>query len=112
MLCMHQEPHVQQYCMDRSGSTPPASYASVGTPDQVLAAALDPAPHLREALSHPPWLPRLARFDRRATARFSFTITSSVVSLATVAVSCAMDMRSLSLAIAKFAMVFTLFWRR
>ena len=42
---------------------------------------------------------------------FLFTVAISVVSLATVAVSCEMAARSLDMAVAKFAMSFTLSWQ-
>ena len=44
--------------------------------------------------------------------KFVFTVKSSVVSLAVVAVSCAMASRSLSVAVTKFSMASTVsFWR-
>ena len=42
---------------------------------------------------------------------FLFTVAISGVSLATVAVSCEMAARSLDMAVAKFAMSFTLSWQ-
>ena len=72
--------------------------ASFPVPD--LAPVPDPCPKL--VLSRPPRLPWLARFFWRETTRFAFTIASSVVSLATVAVSSAMAVQSLSAAVAKF----------
>ena len=49
----------------------------------------------------------MALFVCGLTTSFAFTIASSVVSLATVAVSCVMAARLLDVAVAKFAMMST-----
>ena len=43
---------------------------------------------------------------------FLFTIAVYTVILVTLAVSCVMDVRSLAVAVAKFAMLSTVFWWR
>ena len=73
----------------------------------VPASAPAPAPCPWLVLSRPPQPPWLAQFVWRATTSFAFTVASSVVSLATVAVSCAMAERSLAVAVDKFAMAST-----
>ena len=86
--------------------------AGTPAPFTVPSPAPDPSPRPRLVLSLPPWLPHLARFVWRATTSFLFTVARSVASLATVAVSCAMAERSLAVAVAKFAMVYTVScWR-
>ena len=78
----------------------------------VLAGALtlvpvpDPAPDpcMRLVLSRPPRPPRMVRFVWRVTMSFTFTIASSAMILATVAVSCVMTAQSIAVAVAKLAM--------
>ena len=75
--------------------TIPSVSASVGVP----------APYLcpRAALLCPPRLLQIAHIVLRSTIGFLFTIASSVVSLEMVAVSFAMDARSLAMAVARFS---------
>ena len=74
------------------------------------AMALAPCPQV--VLSRPPQLTWMVRFDLRETARFLFNVAISLVSLATVALSCAMAARSLAVAVTRFLMTSTLYcWR-
>ena len=99
--------------MGISGSTPTDVSASAGYPAPVIAMALAlslylaPCPHA--ALPRPPRLPQIARLSWRAITIFSFTIVISVMSLATVAMSCEMAVQSLDVAIVKFAMASTVY---
>ena len=58
------------------------------------------------------WLLKIERLAYRAKTSLFFTVESSVVSLATVDVSCAISLRSLALAVAKFEMASTVYWWR
>ena len=85
-----------------------------GAPAQVLmsdpATALAPCTWL--VLSRPPRPPWMAHFVWRATTRFAFTVAISVMSLASVDVSCMMAARSLVVAVTKFVMASTVScWR-
>ena len=78
----------------------------------MAALALDPDPCPQTVLLRPPRPPQLAVSVRRATIIFALTVASYIVSLVTVAVSCAMAVRSLTVAVAKFVMASTVsFWR-
>ena len=86
--------------------------ATIPAPVPAPASSPAPAPLPRVVLLRPPWLPRLACLHWRAMTRLLFTVAIYVVSLATVVVSCMMTVRSLAVAVARFAMSSTVYcWR-
>ena len=110
LLCLHPGLHAQQEWIVGSRYF---SSAIVGVPAPVLAGLLAqiPVPSLAPVPVPCPWLvilrlprpPWLAWFVWRATTSFAFTVASFIVSLATVAMICAIAARSLAVAITKFA---------
>ena len=119
LLCLHPGPHVQQQYIGGSRSfvsskvgalAPVISGALTLFPVKAPYPALAPRPQM--VMLRPPRPPWTTQFIWRATTIFGFTARIYVMSLATVAISCAMLAQSLAVAVAKFVMASNVsYWR-